>query len=69
MIRDRKLNHQTLAMTRFFSKLLERMASHGERRAAEMEEFAATLRGLGLDPLMVDLTVKRQREMVGHRQA
>ena len=39
------------------------MASHGERRAAEMEEFAATLRGLGLDPLMVDLTVKRQREM------
>ena len=29
------------------------MTSHGERRAAEMEECAATLRGLGLDPLMV----------------
>ena len=42
---------------------LERMASHGERRAAEMEESAATLRQLGLDPLMVDSTVKRQREM------
>lgn len=42
---------------------LERMASHGERRAAEMEESAATLRELGLDPLMVDSTVKRQREM------
>jgi len=41
----------------------ERMASHGERRAAEMEESAATLRELGLDPLMVDSTVKRQREM------
>jgi 3-hydroxyisobutyrate dehydrogenase-like beta-hydroxyacid dehydrogenase len=40
-----------------------RMASHGERRAAEMEESAATLRELGLDPLMVDSTVKRQREM------
>jgi hypothetical protein len=26
MIRDRKLNHQTLAMTRFFSKLLVRFA-------------------------------------------
>ena len=39
------------------------MASHGERRAAEMEESAATLRELGLDPLMVDATVKRQREM------
>ncbi|MGA8969269.1 MAG: DUF1932 domain-containing protein, partial [Pseudolabrys sp.] len=35
----------------------------GERRAAEMEESAATLRELGLDPLMVDSTVKRQREM------
>lgn len=42
---------------------LERMASHGERRAAEMEESAATLRELGLDSLMVDATVKRQREM------
>jgi uncharacterized protein DUF1932 len=39
------------------------MASHGERRAAEMEESAATLRELGLDPLMVEATVMRQREM------
>ena len=39
------------------------MASHGERRAAEMEESAATLRELGLDPLMVEATVERQREM------
>jgi 3-hydroxyisobutyrate dehydrogenase-like beta-hydroxyacid dehydrogenase len=42
---------------------LERMASHGERRAAEMEESAATLRELGLDPLMVEATIARQREM------
>jgi 3-hydroxyisobutyrate dehydrogenase-like beta-hydroxyacid dehydrogenase len=42
---------------------LERMASHGERRAAEMEESAATLRELGLDPLMIEATVRRQREM------
>ena len=42
---------------------LERMASHGERRAAEMEESAATLRELGLDPLMTQATVARQREM------
>jgi 3-hydroxyisobutyrate dehydrogenase-like beta-hydroxyacid dehydrogenase len=50
---------------------LERMASHGERRAAEMEESAATLRELGLDPLMVDSTVKRQREMgaIGKQEA
>jgi len=42
---------------------LERMASHGERRAAEMEESAATLRELGLEPLMVEATVARQRQM------
>jgi 3-hydroxyisobutyrate dehydrogenase-like beta-hydroxyacid dehydrogenase len=42
---------------------LERMAVHGERRAAEMEEVAETLRELGIEPLMTNATVKRQREM------
>jgi 3-hydroxyisobutyrate dehydrogenase-like beta-hydroxyacid dehydrogenase len=42
---------------------LERMAAHGERRAAEMEESADTLRELGVEPLMTVATVKRQREM------
>jgi 3-hydroxyisobutyrate dehydrogenase-like beta-hydroxyacid dehydrogenase len=42
---------------------LERMAVHGERRAAEMEEVAETLRELGVEPLMTSATVKRQREM------
>ena len=42
---------------------LERMANHGERRAAEMEKSAATLRELGINPLMVEATVTRQREM------
>lgn len=42
---------------------LERMASHGERRAAEMEESADTLRELGVEPLMTMATVRRQREM------
>ena len=42
---------------------LERMAVHGERRAAEMEEVAETLRELGVEPLMATATVKRQREM------
>jgi 3-hydroxyisobutyrate dehydrogenase-like beta-hydroxyacid dehydrogenase len=50
---------------------LERMASHGERRAAEMEEVADTLRELGVEPLMATATVKRQREMgqIGKQQA
>jgi 3-hydroxyisobutyrate dehydrogenase-like beta-hydroxyacid dehydrogenase len=42
---------------------LERMANHGERRAAEMEEVADTLRELGVEPLMTAATVRRQREM------
>ncbi|HTV38851.1 MAG TPA: DUF1932 domain-containing protein, partial [Xanthobacteraceae bacterium] len=37
--------------------------SHGERRAAEMEESADTLRELGVEPLMTAATVRRQREM------
>jgi 3-hydroxyisobutyrate dehydrogenase-like beta-hydroxyacid dehydrogenase len=58
-----KNNYPTLDWTKIADYNLERMASHGERRAAEMEESAMTLRELGLDPLMVDSTVKRQREM------
>jgi len=58
-----KNNYPSLDWTKITDYNLERMASHGERRAAEMEESAATLRELGLDPLMVDSTVKRQREM------
>ena len=50
---------------------LERMASHGERRAAEMEEVADTLRELGVEPLMAAATVKRQRErgQIGKQQS
>jgi 3-hydroxyisobutyrate dehydrogenase-like beta-hydroxyacid dehydrogenase len=58
-----KNNYPTLDWIKIADYNLERMASHGERRAAEMEESAATLRELGMDPLMVDSTVKRQREM------
>jgi 3-hydroxyisobutyrate dehydrogenase-like beta-hydroxyacid dehydrogenase len=49
---------------------LERMASHGVRRAAEMEEVADTLRELGIEPHMAEATVARQRQMgeVGKRE-
>ena len=40
----------------------ERMAIHGARRAAEMEESAKTLQGLGIEPVMTRGTVKLQRE-------
>jgi 3-hydroxyisobutyrate dehydrogenase-like beta-hydroxyacid dehydrogenase len=42
---------------------LERMASHGIRRADEMEQSAITLAELGVAPLMTNGTVARQREL------
>jgi 3-hydroxyisobutyrate dehydrogenase-like beta-hydroxyacid dehydrogenase len=42
---------------------LERMTTHGKRRAAEMEEVAKTLVSLGVDPVMTRGTIIRQREM------
>jgi 3-hydroxyisobutyrate dehydrogenase-like beta-hydroxyacid dehydrogenase len=42
---------------------LQRMVQHGHRRAAEMEEAAETLTGLGVEPVMTLSTVRRQREM------
>jgi 3-hydroxyisobutyrate dehydrogenase-like beta-hydroxyacid dehydrogenase len=39
----------------------ERMETHGLRRAAEMEESARTLQGLGVEPVMTRGTVELQR--------
>lgn len=63
VIASMKNNYPTLNFAQLGDYNIERMASHGERRAAEMEESAVTLRELGIDPLMVESTVKRQREM------
>ena len=41
---------------------LERMTTHGLRRAAEMEEAAKTLASLGIEPLLTSATVTRQRD-------
>jgi 3-hydroxyisobutyrate dehydrogenase-like beta-hydroxyacid dehydrogenase len=58
-----KNNYPGLDWAKIVPYNLERMANHGERRAAEMEEVADTLRELGVEPLMTAATVKRQREM------
>jgi 3-hydroxyisobutyrate dehydrogenase-like beta-hydroxyacid dehydrogenase len=49
---------------------IERMASHGVRRAAEMREVADTLRELGVEPLMTTGTIARQQQLgeIGLRQ-
>lgn len=39
--------------------MISRVVVHGERRAREMEEVAATLRELGIDPMMAEATVRR----------
>lgn len=46
----------------------ERMHLHGLRRAAEMEESARTLEGLGIDPVMTRGTVERQRRAAKPRE-
>jgi 3-hydroxyisobutyrate dehydrogenase-like beta-hydroxyacid dehydrogenase len=53
----------TLDWTKMIEYNLERMARHGTRRAAEMEEVADTLRELGIEPLLATATVGRQRQM------
>ncbi|MFN3820553.1 DUF1932 domain-containing protein [Blastomonas sp.] len=44
-----------------FDYNLDRMMAHGLRRAAEMEEVAATLADLGVDPVITRGTIARQR--------
>jgi 3-hydroxyisobutyrate dehydrogenase-like beta-hydroxyacid dehydrogenase len=56
-------NYPTLDFGHMADYNIERMASHGERRAAEMEESARTLRELGVEPRMVDAMVIDHREM------
>lgn len=58
-----KNNYPTLDWGKVAEYNIERMANHGIRRAAEMEEVADTLRELGVALLMTEATVKRQREM------
>jgi hypothetical protein len=39
---------------------ISRVVEHGERRARELEEVAATLRAAGIEPMMAEAIVKRQ---------
>ena len=40
--------------------MVGRVVEHGERRARELEEVAATLRAIGVEPIMTEAAVKRQ---------
>ena len=41
--------------------MIERVVSHGMRRAAEMREVAETLEGIGLEPIMAAASAARQQ--------
>lgn len=41
--------------------MIERVVSHGRRRAAEMREVAETLSGIGLEPIMASAAAARQQ--------
>jgi 3-hydroxyisobutyrate dehydrogenase-like beta-hydroxyacid dehydrogenase len=50
---------------RLASYMIGRVVEHGERRAREMEEVAATLRSIGVEPIMAEATARRQDWMAG----
>lgn len=41
--------------------MIERMVSHGRRRAEEMREVAATVQGIGIEPIMASAIAQRQQ--------
>ncbi len=51
----------TLDWAGMVDRNMERMASHGIRRAAEMREVALTLEEMGVEPLMTRGTIERQQ--------
>ena len=51
----------TLDWEKLSGYMLERVVSHGKRRAAEMREVAETLKGIGIEPLMAAATAARQQ--------
>lgn len=51
----------TLDWERIAGYMIERVVSHGKRRAAEMREVAETLKAIGLEPLMASATAARQQ--------
>ena len=46
--------------------MLDRTALHGKRRADEMDEVAATLSELGIEPIMASAASKRIRWAADH---
>jgi 3-hydroxyisobutyrate dehydrogenase-like beta-hydroxyacid dehydrogenase len=40
--------------------MISRVVEHGERRARELEEVAAMLRSIGVEPIMAEATARRQ---------
>jgi len=51
----------TLDWEKISGYMIERAVSHGKRRAAEMREVAATLEGIGIEPIMAAATAARQQ--------
>jgi 3-hydroxyisobutyrate dehydrogenase-like beta-hydroxyacid dehydrogenase len=56
-----KETYPTLDWEKLSGYMIERVVSHGRRRAAEMREVAATLEEIGLEPLMAGATARRQQ--------
>jgi 3-hydroxyisobutyrate dehydrogenase-like beta-hydroxyacid dehydrogenase len=51
----------SLDWEKLYGYMIERVVSHGKRRAAEMREVAETLKGIGLEPIMAGAIAARQQ--------
>ncbi|MBI2750412.1 MAG: NAD(P)-dependent oxidoreductase [Burkholderiales bacterium] len=51
----------SLDWNRLAGYLIERVVTHGRRRAAEMREVAETLEGIGIEPIMAAASAARQQ--------
>ena len=56
-----KETYPSLDWEKLSGYLIERVVSHGKRRAAEMREVAETVKGIGLEPIMAAATAERQQ--------
>ena len=61
MLASLEETYPTLDWEKLSGYMIERVVSHGRRRAAEMREVAATLEEICVAPLMAGATAERQQ--------
>ena len=61
MLASLKETFPSLDWEKLSGYMIERVVSHGKRRASEMREVSETLTSIGLEPIMASATAARQQ--------